>query len=72
MPDIEVAKLAGLKDEEAQMRMYEVELDFLKLIAHKRIGIPHNYLLCLDEDGVLHRNLDNSFRTKKVQNLTIR
>lgn len=71
VPDVEVAKLAGLKNQEARMRMYEVELDFLKLMAHKRRGIPHNYLLCLDEDGALHRNLGNSFRTEKVQNLSI-
>jgi hypothetical protein len=70
-PDIKVAELAGLKDEEARMRMYEVELDFLNLMAHKKVGIPYNYLLCLDEDDMLHRNLDNSFRTEKCKNLAI-
>lgn len=70
-PDPSVAELAGLAAEEARMRMYEVELDLLKLMAHKKKGIPHNCLLCLDEDGMLYRNLSNSFRTEKVATLTL-
>lgn len=71
IPDKEVANYAGLTDEEAQLRLYEVELDFLKLMAHKKRGIPYNYLLCLDEDGRLYRNLVNSFRTSRVKQLGI-
>jgi hypothetical protein len=70
-PDARVAELAGLKGEETRKRMYEVELDFLKLLAHKEAGIPYNYLLCLDEDCMLYRNLSNSFRTETVQHLAI-
>lgn len=70
-PDREVAKFAGLTDEEAQMRLYEIELDFLKLIAHKKKDIPYNYLLCLDEDGRLYRTLGNSFRSRHVKQVTI-
>jgi len=70
-PDRAVAEYAGLTDAEARMRLYEVELDFLKLMAHKERGIPYNYLLCLDEDGRLHRNLARSFKTRQVKKLTI-
>jgi hypothetical protein len=70
-PDPEVAKYAGLTSEEAQMRLYEVALDFLKLMAHKKKGVPYNYLLCLDEDGRLYRNLDRSFKTPHVKRLSI-
>jgi len=70
-PDEEVAKYSGLTDEEVQTRLYEVELDFLKLLALKKKGIPYNYLLCLDEDGRLYRNLPNSFRTRIVKQLVI-
>jgi len=66
-----VAKRIGLTNGEAQMRLYEVELDFLKLMAHKKKGVAHNYLLCLDEDGRLYRNLNKSFKTQKVRNLTV-
>lgn len=71
IPDGEVAKYAGFTNEEAQMRLYEVELDFLKLMAHKKIGVPYNYLLCLDEDGRLYRNLSKSFKTRRVKQLFI-
>ena len=69
--DIKVAKHAGLEDKEAQMRLYEVELDFLKLMAHKNMRVPYNHLLCLDENGRLHRSLHKSFKTQKVKKLTI-
>lgn len=71
IPDREVARYAGLTDGETRMRLYEVELDFLKLLAHKKIGIPYNYLLCLDEDGRLYRNLAKSFKTHRVKQLFI-
>jgi len=70
-PDGQVAKYAGLTNKETRMCLYEVELDFLKLMAYKKRGIRHNYLLCLDEDGRLYRNLANSFRTSRVKKLTI-
>jgi len=69
-PDREVAKYAGLTDAETQMRLYEVELDFLKLMALKKKSVPYNYLLCLDEDGRLYRNLARSFKTSKVKHLS--
>lgn len=69
-PDREVAKCAGLTDEEARKRLYEVELDFLKLIACKKKGIMYNYL-CLDEDGRLYRNLAKSFKTSIIKQLLI-
>lgn len=70
-PDPAVAERAGLTEPEATTRMYEVELDFLKLLAYKKTGIPHNYLLCLDEDGRLVRNLHRSFKTSVVKKLEI-
>ncbi|MEM2338485.1 MAG: hypothetical protein QXP06_07835 [Candidatus Bathyarchaeia archaeon] len=70
-PDKEIAKLAGLTSEEAQIRLYEVELDFLKLMAYKKNGIPHNYLLCLDEDGRLYRSLAKSFKTRQAKQFII-
>jgi hypothetical protein len=71
IPDKEVAKYSGLTDEVARIPLYEVELDFLKLLAHKKRGIPYNYLLCLDEDGRLYRNLAKSFKTGSIQQLLI-
>ena len=71
IPDVEVVKYAGLTGQEAGMRLYEVELDFLKLLAHKKRGIPYNYLICLDEDGRLYRNLAKSFKTSQVKQLSI-
>jgi len=70
-PDRIISKYAGLTDEESQMRLYEIELDFIKLMAYKQKGIPYNYLLCLDEDGRLYRTLANSFRTQKIQKISI-
>jgi len=70
-PDKEIAKLAGLTSEEMQMRLYEVELDLLKIIAYKKKGIAHNYLLCLDEDGRLYRSLVKSFKTRPAKQLII-
>lgn len=70
-PDKEVAKYAGLTDAEAGIRLYEIELDFLKLAAHKKRGIAYNYLLCMDEDGRLFRNLARSFKTSKVKHASI-
>jgi hypothetical protein len=65
--DPEVAKTLALEQDEAQFRIGEIELDFLKLLAHKKLGLTDNYLLCLDEDGRLYRNLGKSFKTKIVK-----
>jgi hypothetical protein len=66
-PDPEVTKTLAFKPEESQLRIGEIELDFLKLLAHKKLGVVDNFLFCLDEDGRLFRNLVNSFRTKVVR-----
>ena len=71
IPDQDVARVVGLTPEEAQQRCYEIELDFLKLIAYKMTGIPHNYLLCLDEDGRICSTLSNSLRLDLIRNLEI-
>lgn len=69
--DAEVTKLLSLNSDEVQLRIGEIELDFLKLIAHKKLGIGYNFLFCLDEDGRLFRNLYRSFRTRTVRQVFI-
>jgi len=65
----EVARLVGLDDTISSVK--EIEYDFLKAMAYRQKGVLHSYVLCVDEDGYLRKNLAKSFITPQMKQLPL-
>jgi len=70
-PDPEIARILTADGLDPNVRAYEIELDLLKLLAHRHLGVPANFFFCLDEDGRLVRNLSANMKTQPGQHLTL-